>query len=491
MQDPAFLKYIEYFKRKPMARQYYYWVGKNGASAKEVSKKIKRSIQTVTNALKDLERIGLLKSEKKGRTRVYKLKDPRLFKGLTSHYYRHAERTTKRIKDDSIATNTLNQNLKKWYRYLADIIDGTFYTDQSFHTNVLNPVAVDYVIENKNGQNLIMIFILDNEITVEAAAGKLFSLISSHNINPNLKMIYSLILINEKTKENIIEASDFPNLVNNTLHGIENVAWKNFDVHVSHLIEKVKPEDMPKADFAEKLSLKTAEFFPVYPQDALPSEDWLGDVSARRERAMKAIQNKLNPKKGTTLFVPTMREILPRDAELSKILDPEVLILSFGLKEGDTFVDVSCSEGLFTIPAAKIVGEKGKVYGIEFSTSALEKIEEYVAQNNMHNIQLINDFPEKVELKDNLADFVFYGNVLSEMYNPIKSLKNVDSMLKDTGKLIVLEWKEGDTGAGPTPYAKLGKKRVTAFLEAAGFTIETIKDEGEHLYALIATKSKL
>jgi len=316
----------------------------------------------------------------------------------------------------------------------------------------------------------------------------------SRDINPNLTVIHSLVLINEKntnTLEKLTNASNFISLVDNTFGKLSDVTPKTFEVFVNHQIEKVKPGDMQKTEFAEKISLKIAQKIPFWSNEALPGEDWVSDIIARRERAMSAIQNKINPKNTTKLVFSTMREILPRDAELSKILDPEILIRSYRLKEGDTFIDVGCSEGLFTIPVAKIVGEKGKVYGIDLSSTALEKIKDSITQNNIHNIQLINDFPEKVSLKRNFADFIFYGTALYEMYKPIKSLKNSHSMLKDAGKLIVLEWKEGDTGAGPTAYAKLGKKRVTAFLEAAGFTIETTRDEGEHLYTIIATKNQL
>lgn len=493
MQDPAFLKYIEYFKRQPRAQQYYYIVGSRGSvSAKEVSKQAQRSIQTATNALRDLQRIGLLKSEKKGRVRTYALKDRSLFNGLLSQYPLQVRATTKRVKEDVIATSIFNQNMEKWMKYLATILEGTLYVNHVFRTSVLDFVEVDYVIENQRGQNVIMIIHINDAITCEAAIGRIFSLIvSKKDIIPTLSLIFAVCLVYEEslaTMEKMTRSIDFANSVSNSFSRLSDAA-RNFKVVLGFRIEKVQSGDLAKADFAEKLSLNIAESLPVYFGESLPGESGF-DVPGRRRRALEAIQNKIGAKKGRTLFLPALREVLPRDDELKRWLDPEILLRSYGLKEGDAFVDVGCFEGLFTIPAAKIVGEEGVVYGIELSSVFLEKIKSYASQNKLENIVLKNDLPENVMLDNNIADIVFYGVTLIDLFNPVKSLKNAYSMLKDSGKLIVFEWKEGDLEAGPSSRWKLRKGQIIALLEASGFKIETMREEGNYHISVIATKSQ-
>jgi len=43
--------------------------------------------------------------------------------------------------------------------------------------------------------------------------------------------------------------------------------------------------------------------------------------------------------------------------------DPDVVLMEIGLKPDATFIDVGCGEGFFTLPAVRLVGEKGRVYG--------------------------------------------------------------------------------------------------------------------------------
>jgi ubiquinone/menaquinone biosynthesis C-methylase UbiE/DNA-binding transcriptional ArsR family regulator len=496
--DPAYLKYVEYFRKHPALQQYYFWVGQEKAlSAKDLSKKMGMAIQTVTNALKDLEKIGLLQSEKKGRVRTYTLKDPRLFKGLSSHsygYYRGRQR-----KDDIISTSVFSQNMEKWLRYLADIMEGKLYVNQTFYTNILNSLKVDFVIENQSGQKLIMILNLRNSSDVEAALGRILSLILSKDLNPNLKAIIAVCLVNQDrppaTGEERGAESDFINFITNTFGRLADPARK-FEVTTTNLFEKVLPGDVEKPEFAEKLSNSITRGMPYNMSEALPGEvvAWyqFSRISDRRNRAFEAIQNKINPKH--IWLISPWREILPRDDALKQVLFPQGLLLSFGLKEGDVFVDEGCFEGLFTIPAAKIVGEKGKVYGIEVAPNALEKLKAQVDQEKLTNIVLINGFSEKTTLESKSVDVVFFGAVLYEMYNPMKSLMNAYSMLKDTGKLFILEWKgldldeKPDTPFGPPMRDRLDKELLIGLVKKAGFKIEAIREENFYLYSITAAK---
>lgn len=486
MEDPKFLEYLEYFSRVPSARWYYYFVGKKakGITATELSKELHRSIQTVTNALRDLERIGLLKSEKHGRQRIYELKSPRLFDGLIAQYTTQPQSAKKKMAEDLLSVDILKENLEKWLRFLAEIMEGTLYVDQTLKTNIMD-VTVDYIIENDHGQNFIMLFNINDVTGYQAALGRILSLVISKNVLPNLNILFVI---------GFVYTDDMTASVQDAFSKLGNSSFK-FNVAAHSMVRKVQVGDLAKAGFSEELSLKIAEFMPVWGDQALPGEDW-GDVSNRRWRGLRSIQDKVNPKKGSIriavdrIWPPPskMHEVLPRDSELKRWLDPEKLLLSYGLKEGDAFVDVGCSEGLFTIPAAKIVGDEGAVYGLDLSSEALEKIGAYAAQNNLKSIFLRNDLPEKVTLGKKIADIVFYGTTFYDLYNPMKSLKNAYLTLKDIGKLVILEWKEGSLDAGPPELAKLGRHRINAFLEAAGFKIQTTRDEGCYFYSITAMK---
>lgn len=486
-KDHEFFRYIEYFQKMPQMQQYYILVGKSekGANAKEVSEKVHRSIQTVTNALRELEREGLLKSEKKSRTRTYQLKDSRLFQGIIQQYT--AQKAYRQPKEDFVSAGIFNENMEKWLGYLAQMIQGKLYVHKFFRTHVLD-IPVDYVIENKNGQTLIVIFDIHDEPSLQAAIGKMLSIILSRDIIPNISVLFSVILIP-------IGVDWSP--ITEAFRKIGELSTK-FEVYTHYMPRTVNLGELAKEYFSDQLSASITEFMPVIGQVYL-STDLLYDLpSEKRLRALKAIQQKININKGTPTVVlgridinsreREWRKILPRDQEVSQWIDPKQLLLSIGLSKGNIFFDMGCFEGFFTLPAAQIVGETGLVYGIEVTPNAVEKLKSYIEQNKIKNIILKNDFPENILLSENIADIVFFGATVVESFDPLLAFKKAYSLLKESGKLVILEWTVESLGTGPL--ARIEPNRMGEYLEATGFKVESTKREGEKHYLIIASKVK-
>jgi len=60
------------------------------------------------------------------------------------------------------------------------------------------------------------------------------------------------------------------------------------------------------------------------------------------------------------------------------------------LSPGDTFIDVGANVGYYTLLAASIVGDNGKVCAIEASPSIFKRLQYNVSLNPFHNIELLN-----------------------------------------------------------------------------------------------------
>ena len=107
-------------------------------------------------------------------------------------------------------------------------------------------------------------------------------------------------------------------------------------------------------------------------------------------------------------------------------------------------MDIGCGEGFFTIPAARIVGKKGKVYGLDRDDEAVSILRQKTSKAGLVNINLRVGEAEETILCDKCADIIFYGIVLHDFYNPIRVLKNAKGMLKPSGLLVNLDWKMKD-----------------------------------------------
>jgi len=85
-----------------------------------------------------------------------------------------------------------------------------------------------------------------------------------------------------------------------------------------------------------------------------------------------------------------MKWHFPEDeAERKKWQNPEKILPDIGLKRGSTFVDVGCGEGFFTLPAARIVGKSGVVYGLDIDGEAIQILKEKAKREELDNLVLL------------------------------------------------------------------------------------------------------
>jgi precorrin-6B methylase 2 len=58
-----------------------------------------------------------------------------------------------------------------------------------------------------------------------------------------------------------------------------------------------------------------------------------------------------------------------------------------GIKEGQNILDFGCGSGTYTIPAAKIVGEQGRVYALDKDKKVLDKLMQKAKLAGLKNIK--------------------------------------------------------------------------------------------------------
>jgi len=179
--------------------------------------------------------------------------------------------------------------------------------------------------------------------------------------------------------------------------------------------------------------------------------------------------------------------ILRDEQERRKWQNPENVLAEIGLKPGITFADIGCGQGFFTIPAAKIVGKSGKVYASDISKINIQKLREKVDAAGLTNVIMETGKAEDLILCNACADIVFFGIVLHDFENPSKVLTNAHSMLKKTGKLIDLDWKQEPMEFGPPLHIRFGEEKVKQLLETSGFKVLLTKKSGLYHYIIVAS----
>jgi len=111
-----------------------------------------------------------------------------------------------------------------------------------------------------------------------------------------------------------------------------------------------------------------------------------------------------------------------------------------GLKSGQTVLDFGCRVGHYTIPAAKVVGNKGIVYAVDKEQQALNELEQKAVHLNLKNIRTINSPGQvQIELENYSTDVVLFYDVLHyhEKKDREKLYSEAYRVLKQDGLLSV------------------------------------------------------
>jgi ubiquinone/menaquinone biosynthesis C-methylase UbiE len=174
------------------------------------------------------------------------------------------------------------------------------------------------------------------------------------------------------------------------------------------------------------------------------------------------------------------------DYERTRWESAEAVLSGIGLKPGFTFVDIGCGRGFYALPAARIVGKEGRVYGLDIDAESIAAVKEEAAAAGLENLYLTVGRAEETILCRRCADIIFIATALHDFQDPSRVLKNARTMIKPTGRLVDLDWKKEPADFGPPLRIRLSTEQAVDLIEAAGFTVETTGDSGPHHYLVIA-----
>ena len=123
---------------------------------------------------------------------------------------------------------------------------------------------------------------------------------------------------------------------------------------------------------------------------------------------------------------------------------PEESILGLGcgaplnfvdIQRGETIVDLGSGAGIDAFLASKLVGNEGKVIGIDMTDEMLEKARKVAIKNNYKNVEFRKgDIEEKIPVEDNSIDVVISNCVINLTSNKTNTFKEVYRILKKDGK---------------------------------------------------------
>lgn len=170
--------------------------------------------------------------------------------------------------------------------------------------------------------------------------------------------------------------------------------------------------------------------------------------------------------------------------------DPELVFSSLCLKEGDSFLDMGCGPGDYSIRASEIVGDSGIVYALDRWEDVIDELAEKALSRGLKNIRaIVSDIKEHLPVDDESVDLCFISTVLHslDLADVEKSLfSEIHRVLKPGGRVAIIECKKEAQPFGPPMSMRLSPEEIDGSMARYGFRKMDLFDLGYNYMILFA-----
>ncbi|MCB2220447.1 MAG: arsenite methyltransferase [Bacteroidetes bacterium] len=159
------------------------------------------------------------------------------------------------------------------------------------------------------------------------------------------------------------------------------------------------------------------------------------------------------------------------------------------ISEGDTVIDLGSGAGNDAFVARSIVGESGRVIGLDFAGAMLTKAKNNVAKLGFTNVEFVKGDIEEMPFENDLADVIISNCVLNLVPDKEKAFSRMHSVIKPGGHFCVSDIvlsgdlpdaliKDAEMYAGCVS-GSLQKEEYLGIIEKSGFKNIQIRKEKE------------
>ncbi len=112
-------------------------------------------------------------------------------------------------------------------------------------------------------------------------------------------------------------------------------------------------------------------------------------------------------------------------------------VASASLKEGETVIDLGSGGGFDCFLAAKKVGHRGKIIGVDMTSEMIDKARENARKGKYTNVEFRLGEIENLPVADNTADVIISNCVINLTSNKKRVFQEAFRVLKSRGRLVV------------------------------------------------------
>ena len=117
--------------------------------------------------------------------------------------------------------------------------------------------------------------------------------------------------------------------------------------------------------------------------------------------------------------------------------NPRKSLAKAGLRKGMSVVDYGCGPGSFTIPAAELAGQKGKVFAVDIHPLAIRAVRQKASRKGLQNVETVLVEGYDTGIGESSIDRVLLIDTIHLIEDPDALFREIHRMLKPDGLLFM------------------------------------------------------
>ncbi|UCG31865.1 MAG: methyltransferase [Phycisphaerales bacterium] len=167
------------------------------------------------------------------------------------------------------------------------------------------------------------------------------------------------------------------------------------------------------------------------------------------------------------------------DPDRSSWQKPQAVVKALALRPGERVADIGAGTGYFSVPIAKAVGPRGRVYGVDVSRQMIDYLSDRIHRDSIGNIVPILAPSNNPTLPANGVDTVLIVNTYHHLDGRASYLAHLDKALAPGGRIVIIDFvprPREERGFGPPLGMQLSRETLDAELSQAGFAPAKVHD---------------
>jgi ubiquinone/menaquinone biosynthesis C-methylase UbiE len=148
-----------------------------------------------------------------------------------------------------------------------------------------------------------------------------------------------------------------------------------------------------------------------------------------------------------------------------------LMLATLGVKPGMRVCDMGCGNGFYSLQMAKMVGEKGHVYGVDIQPEMLKMLNERADAAGIANVSPILGTFVDPRLPKEEIDLILLVDVYHEFSYPEQMLARMRESLAPGGRIVLVEYRAEDPKVPIKPEHKMSKEQIMKELPPNGFKL--------------------